>query len=96
VQLGIAIGFIITPVIVSTRHDIPHLLLVEAILCTVVGAVVMAAFQGNPPTPPTASARYHLVSFEGLLQPLTYELVLVKRRRNFWWRCEQPQQMFRL
>jgi MFS family permease len=55
-ELGIAFGFLIGPSIVKSVSDIPKLLFINAIICTVVGLTVAIFFRGEPPTPPSKQA----------------------------------------
>ena len=52
-QLGIAVGFYLGPALVAGPADIPAFLLLEALLCTVVAAVVAWKFpaDGDAPSP---------------------------------------------
>eukprot|EP00002_Diphylleia_rotans_P018704 TRINITY_DN3617_c0_g1_i1.p1 TRINITY_DN3617_c0_g1~~TRINITY_DN3617_c0_g1_i1.p1 ORF type:complete len:448 (+),score=102.51 TRINITY_DN3617_c0_g1_i1:47-1390(+) len=53
--IGVAFGFILPPAFAGDKDDIPFMLLVEAIICSVAFILFALLFKNNPPTPPSAS-----------------------------------------
>ena len=51
---GIALGFLISPALVAEGKDIPTLLLLNAIICTVFGIAIFF-MEEKPPHPPSLS-----------------------------------------
>jgi MFS family permease len=58
-QVGIALGFFLSPLVVSHSNyhtNMPYLLIIQAVLCTAFGLFVVVGLIDRPPTPPSASA----------------------------------------
>mmetsp|Transcript_3494 Transcript_3494/g.4814 ORF Transcript_3494/g.4814 Transcript_3494/m.4814 type:complete len:444 (+) Transcript_3494:1752-3083(+) len=55
-QLGVAIGFLMSPLIAKKEEDITLLLLVQAILCSVIGVFTIIFMREKPPTVPSQTA----------------------------------------
>ena len=63
-NLGSALGFLITPLLVRQNHpgDIPRLIYTHAVIGLVALALVLLHFPNSPPTPPSAAAARVLLS----------------------------------
>ncbi|KAL0489442.1 hypothetical protein AKO1_009183 [Acrasis kona] len=61
-QLGIAIGYFLSSIIVTHRSDMVKLLIIHSIICSVAGILTVCGLINKPPTPPSFSAREAIIS----------------------------------
>jgi len=71
-QLGIAIGFLMSPAVVKKGSDIPTILLIDGVICTAVSTLVILVFRGNPPTPPSSEAEEEKMEFLPAIKTLLH------------------------
>ena len=78
-QLGVAVGFLMSPSIVQQPDDVPKLFLIQAIICSTVAPAVMVGFREHPPSPPSVTAAstktpFHL-ALSSLIQNRSFVII---------------------